>query len=94
MLFFGAGKRAHVAQGNKQERSQDAVLSSVIMPAAEKKGEKKGFDQRERVAFSGHSFLKRVTAGVGARSSHPVPRIAIRGPHPQGSQGAKPLITK
>ena len=37
------------------------------MPAAEKKGNEKGFDQRERVAFSGHSFLKRVTAGDGGK---------------------------
>ena len=42
------------------------------------KGQSKGFDQRERVAFSGHSFLKRVTAGVGVRNPHPVPRIGIR----------------
>ena len=34
-----------------------------IMPAAEKKGNEKGFDQRERVAFSAYSFLKRVGTG-------------------------------
>ena len=77
--FFGAGIRACVVLSMVRGCPLSDGGDPRIMPAAPKNGRSKGFDQRERVAFSGHSFLKRVTAGVGARSSHPLPRIGIRG---------------
>ena len=39
VLFFPAGKRACAVAANKQESSQITTLSSVIMPAAGKKGD-------------------------------------------------------
>ena len=78
-LFCGGKKGMRcIAQQTRKKPRHGVVLWNHAR--RRKKGESRGFDQRERVAFSGHSFLKRVTAGVGAHSPHPAPRISIRGP--------------
>ena len=77
-LFCGGykGMRGGIQQTRMQPRN---AIVARIMPAAAKNGQSRGFDQRERVAFSAYSFLKRVGAGVGVHNPHPVSRNSIRG---------------
>ena len=71
---FGRRGKGHTCYSQQTKKQPTDGGRPWIVPARRTKGQSKGFDQRERVAVFCLLFFKRVSAGVGAHSPHPVPR--------------------